>query len=242
MDLILATIARLMADSASFGALLTCAIAIQNYDPSHGRGSDLDMPGQEGNSLRNDTAVILPTCVLRLTKLCQAAARKTLEQNETLEKIIVRATQPRRRQKTFTDAVAKTRIASILDALHIPQLLADPPPQVFLGACLFFAFAIGALQHSHKADRYLNKIIVSGLAVGTAAAFQTTNVLMALKSYSAWSTILALLLSVFIHWAMRLWEGRQTLDDGSEMIIHLHDKSCHRKDSPVDVVQKGSPR
>jgi len=235
-------IARPMAYSALFGTLLTCAIAIQNYDPSHGRGPDLDMPGQEGNSLRNDTVTILPAYILRLTKLCQGAASNTLEQNETLEKIMVRATQLREGIEDFTNTIKKTRISSILSTLHIPQLLDDPPPQLFLGACLFFALAIGALQHLHKADRYLNRILVSGMAVGTAAAFQTTNVPMELKSYLAWSALFALLLSVFVHWATRLWQGRRTLDDGSEMIVQLHDEYCDRRNSPVDVVQKGSPR
>jgi hypothetical protein len=94
----------------------------------------------------------------------------------------------------------------------------------------------------HKADRYLNRILVSGIAVGTAAAFQTTNVPMEWKSYLAWSALFALLLSVFVHWATRLWQGRRTLDDGSEMIVQLHDEYCDRRNSPVDVVQKGSPR
>jgi hypothetical protein len=230
--------ARLIKDCVAVGTSIISAIAIHNYDPSHGRGPDLALSDKEGGSLGKETASMLPLYFSRVARLAQAAVGDMLGQNETLERIIVMTPQPFAKHGNFTDTAAKSRIASILDSLHIPQLLEDPPPHLFLAACLFLAFAIGALQHSHKADVYLNRILVSGLIVGSAAAFQTTNVRMELKSYLAWSAILALLLSVFVHWALRLWRASHTLDNGSEITAQLHDKSCDKKNGLGDIVKK----
>lgn len=136
--------------------------------------------------------------------------------------------------RTLLILLQKSRIASILDTLHITRFLEEPPPQLFLAACLLFAFAIGALQHSRKADIYLNRILASGLILGSAAAFQTTNFLMELKSYLALSAILALLLSLLVHWAMRIWRGPHTLDNGTELEVQVHDESCDRWDGLED--------
>jgi hypothetical protein len=92
----------------------------------------------------------------------------------------------------------------------------------------------------HKTDRYLNRILVSGLVVGCAAAFRTTNVLMEMKSYLAWSAILALLLGVLVHFALRLWQGPQKLDNDPEMEVRLRDKSCEQKGGQGDVNLKVS--
>src|SRR5258707_448398 len=63
----------------------------------------------------------------------------------------------------------------------------------------------------------LNRILVSGSMTGCTAAFQTTNVLMELNSYVPWSAILALLLSVIVHWPMRLWQDAQSLNEELEI-------------------------
>ncbi|KAH8749311.1 hypothetical protein F5882DRAFT_525210 [Hyaloscypha sp. PMI_1271] len=211
--------ARWSKDSVAFGTLIGSAIFIEDYDPAHGQALGPVLLDGEGNKLCGKTGSILRVCLCKLAKLAQAAA----EQNRTLEKIIA-------------------RIASLLKSLHITRLLEDPPPQLFLAACLFFAFAIVALQHLHKADIYLNRILVSGSVIGCAAAFQTTNVLMVLKSYLAWSAILALFLSVIVHWAMRLWQGPQSLNDELEIGRISIDLvgSYYRRESQGGVGQKAS--
>jgi hypothetical protein len=93
------------------------------------------------------------------------------------------------------------------------------------------------LQHSHKEDIYLNKILLSGLMIGFAAAFQRTDFSMGLKSYLAWSAILALLLSVFVHWVMRFWQDSQASDDAPELGYQVLDKGCDRGICQGDVVQ-----
>jgi hypothetical protein len=79
-----------------------------------------------------------------------------------------------------------------------------------------------------------------GLAAGCLIAFQTSNVVMGLKRYLAWSTIFALLFSAVFHWAVRAWKDPQTLDNESQMGIQLHDKSCDRKNGQEGVFQKSS--
>jgi hypothetical protein len=232
--------ARWLKDSVAFGTLIGSAIFIEDYDPAHGQALVPVLLDGEGNELCWKTGSILRVCLCKLAKLAQAAA----EQNRTLEKIIVRRVRTLGTHKNFTDTASKAQIASLLKTLHITRLLEDPPPQLFLAACLFFAFAIVALQHSHKADIYLNRILVSGSMIGCAAAFQTTNVLMVLKSYLAWSAILALFLSVIVHWAMRLWQGPQSLNDELEIGCISTDLvgSCYQRESQGDVGLKASQR
>ena len=134
----------------------------------------------------------------------------------------------------------QTRIASFLDTLHIPRVLEDPSPQLFLAACLVFALCVGVLQHLHKKDEYLNRILVGGLVVGCAAAFRSTQPLMAMKGYLAWFTIVALLLSVLVHAAIRLWQGPRKLDDDAVMEVRLCDICCGQKGGGGDVVWKAS--
>ena len=232
--------ARWLKGSVAFGTLIGSAIFIEDYDPAHGQALGPVLLDGEGNKLCGKTGSILRVCLCKLAKLAQAAA----EQNRTLEKIIVRRVRTLGTHQNFTDTASKARIASLLKTLHITRLLEDPPPQLFLAACLFFAFAIVALQHLHKADIYLNRILVSGSVIGCAAAFQTTNVLMVLKSYLAWSAILALFLSVIVHWAMRLWQGPQSLNDELEIGRISIDLvgSYYRRESQGGVGQKASQR
>lgn len=232
--------ARWLKDSVAFGTLIGSAIFIEDYDPAHGQALGPVLLDGEGNKLCGKTGSILRVCLCKLAKLAQAAA----EQNRTLEKIIVRRVRTLGTHQNFTDTASKALIASLLKTLHITRLLEDPPPQLFLAACLFFAFAIVALQHLHKADIYLNRILVSGLVIGCAAAFQTTNILMVLKSYLAWSAILALFLSVIVHWAMRLWQGPQSLNDELEIGSISIDLvgSYYRRESQGGVGQKASQR
>lgn len=206
---------RLIKNSVAFGTLIGSVIIIQDYDPSHRRALNLAVLDEERSNLDRETDSLLPVYLCKLAELAQTG------QNETVVKITVRGPQTIRRHQNSTDAAAKARIASLLDTLHITRVLEDPPPQLFLAACLLFAFAVATLQHWHKADKYLNRILVLGMMIGCAAAFQTTNALMALKSYLAWSALLALLLSDLAHWAIGLGQDHQQLDDAPEMGLQL---------------------
>jgi hypothetical protein len=220
-----------MKDSVAFATLIASGIVIQNYDPSHGRAlAALALPDEKGSDLGREIDSMLPVYFCRLGKLGWEVA----EQNTTIVKITVRGPQTIGKHQNCTDTASKARIASLLDTLHTIRLPKDPSPQLFLAACLFFAFTIGALQHSHKADTYFNRILILGLITGCAAAFQTTNVLMGLKSYLAWSAILALLLSALVHLAITLWQGPQRLDNAPECELRLHERNCDRKDTQED--------
>ncbi|PMD21991.1 hypothetical protein NA56DRAFT_645209 [Hyaloscypha hepaticicola] len=207
----LALIGRLIKESAAFATLIASAILIDIYGPSHGRALTLSSLDEEGNDLSRDTEPALSVYCRKLAKL----GRRVVEEYSVLAKIA-------------------TRIASLADTLHLPQLLEDPSPQLFFAACLAFAFAVAALQHLHKKDLYMNRILVSGLILGCAAAYQSTNSVMELKSYLAWSAIIALLLNVLVHLALRLWQGPQRNNNGLETEVQLHDKSCERKEGQDD--------
>ncbi|KAE9370442.1 hypothetical protein N431DRAFT_34460 [Stipitochalara longipes BDJ] len=213
------TIVRSMKASVAITTLIASAIVIQDYDPSHPRSIDLASMNGERRDLSKEAGSLLSVCLYKLARLGQTVA----QQNKALEK-----TTP--------------RIDSLFDTLHISQLFEDPPPQLFLAACLSFAFAIAALQHLYKADIYLSRILVLGLMVGCALAFQTTSPLMELKSYLAWSVILAVLLSVVVHWAMRLWQDLRGLDARHEMEVWPLDKSGDHRCSKSDHILKASQR
>jgi hypothetical protein len=223
-------------DSIAFATLIGSAIFIEDYDPYQSEALDLGVLGEQGENMGVETAGILPTCVRKLAKLPWVAVK----QSKTLEYITVRTTQAIEKHQDCADTAAKSRIESILDKLHKTRLVEDPSPQLFLAACVFFAFAMAAVQHSHKADIYFNRILTMGMAVACLLAFQTSNVVMGLKRYLAWSIIFALLFSALFHWAVRTWKGPQTLENGPEMGIQLHDKSCDRKHGQEVVFQKSS--
>jgi len=214
----------------AFAITTGSAIIIQSYEPWHSRRLDVASMNGERGSLSKETGSILPICLDKLARLGQTVGK----QNEILGNMAVRALQTHAREQNCTDTDAKARLNSLLDTLHIPQLLEDPPPRLFLAACLSFAFAIASLQHLYKADIYLSRILGMGLIVGCALAFQTKSVMMGLKTYLVWSIILALLLSVVVHWAMKFWQEFPELDDGVE-----EDANCHnsRKDDVLKVSQ-----
>lgn len=81
----------------------------------------------------------------------------------------------------------------------VPRLLLDPPPVLFIAAGIGFVIAITAFRYSHQGDRYQDYIHIVGMALGIAVASQTENFLMAAKGCLAWSTILALVVSVLAH-------------------------------------------
>ncbi|KAN0106419.1 hypothetical protein V8E51_009295 [Hyaloscypha variabilis] len=213
----LATIARSAGASMAFAITTGSAIIIQSYEPWHSRRLDVASMNGERGSLSKEAGSILPICLDKLARLGQTVGK----QNEILGNMAA-------------------RLNSLLDTLHIPQLLEDPPPRLFLAACLSFAFAIASLQHLYKADIYLSRILVMGLIVGCALAFQTKSLMMGLKTYLVWSIILALLLSVVVHWAMKFWQEFPELDDGVEEDANCHDKSCDGMRSRKDDVLKAS--
>jgi hypothetical protein len=81
----------------------------------------------------------------------------------------------------------------------IPRLLRDPPPILFIAAGIGFVIAITAFRYSHRGDRYQDYIHIVGMTLGIVVASQMENFLMAAKGCLAWSTILALVVSVLLH-------------------------------------------
>jgi hypothetical protein len=81
----------------------------------------------------------------------------------------------------------------------IPRLLLDPPPLLFIAAGIGFVIAITAFRYSHRGDRYQDYIHIVGMTLGVVAASQMEDFLMAAKGCLAWSTILALVISVLLH-------------------------------------------
>jgi len=81
----------------------------------------------------------------------------------------------------------------------IPRLLLDPPPLLFIAAGIGFVIAITAFRYSYRGDRYQDYIHIVGMTLGVVVASQTENFLMAAKGCLAWSTILALVVSVLLH-------------------------------------------
>jgi hypothetical protein len=81
----------------------------------------------------------------------------------------------------------------------IPRLLLDPPPVLFIAAGISFVIAITAFRYSHRGDRYQDYIRIVGMTLGVVVASQMENFLMAAKGCLAWSTILALVVSVLLH-------------------------------------------
>jgi hypothetical protein len=222
----------------AYVTLIGSAIFIQGYDPYQRRGLDLALLDEEGKDPGMGRRSILSTCIYRLARLASAAP----EQNKILKNIRVRGPKTSGKLRDCTDTAGQSWVASSFDTLDIIRLLEDPPPQLYLVACLCFAFGIAALQKLHKADVNLNRVLALGWMVGCVAALQAADVLMGLKNYLAWCLILALLLSAFFHCAMRLWKGSHTLDNRQEVEVLPCEKSCFRRERQDDFVMKASQR
>jgi hypothetical protein len=222
----------------AFVILIGSAMFIQGYNPYQSRGLDLALLDEEGKDPGRGRRWILSTCIYGLAKLVSAAT----EQNKILKNIRVRGSQTLGKLQDCTDTAGQAWVASLFGTLDIIRLLEDPPPQLYLVACLCFAFGIAALQQLYKADVYLNRVLVLGWMVGCVAAFQAADVLMGLKNYLASCLILALLLSAFFHCAMRLWKGSHTLDNRQEVEVLPCEKSCFRRERQGDFVMKASQR
>ncbi|KUJ21774.1 uncharacterized protein LY89DRAFT_778153 [Mollisia scopiformis] len=82
--------------------------------------------------------------------------------------------------------------------------LSDPPPLLFLAACIVFSVAIGNLWESQKQNGYRAWIVGLGMMIGTIAALRTENILQEGKGILAMSAIVALAISSCVHSMMRI--------------------------------------
>jgi len=103
------------------------------------------------------------------------------------------------------DARRRYGIDSIRDCLltltqHLPK---DPPPTIFILACIIYTFLYMRLREKQHNDQHQDKFILSGVGFGIAAVAYTQeweNV----KGYVAWCAIAGLMLSATVHWVVRL--------------------------------------
>ncbi|KAH8599645.1 hypothetical protein B0O99DRAFT_682116 [Bisporella sp. PMI_857] len=102
----------------------------------------------------------------------------------------------------------QSRISSILENSNILQQLADPPPLLFIIACVSLACIAAHLRHLHRTDRYRDRILGGGVLISIAAASQSASPLMSLKAYLSWLVILSLGFSVLLHSVLTWWTGK----------------------------------
>lgn len=93
----------------------------------------------------------------------------------------------------------------------LTELLSNPPPPLFFAACLCFAWALSFVRQSHLADRYQDRILSGGVAVGVlVAAVQSDGFLMDVKGYLAWTVVLASVGSIVSHRLLGFWSDPRT--------------------------------
>ncbi|KAH8820614.1 hypothetical protein F5884DRAFT_849869 [Xylogone sp. PMI_703] len=91
------------------------------------------------------------------------------------------------------------QISQKLEEIHIPQIVENPPPPVFLAACISFAFAITAFRYSHRHDSFQDHIVGTSVIIGIVAASVSEDFLRGIKTAIPWSVIFALVLSSLLH-------------------------------------------
>ena len=99
----------------------------------------------------------------------------------------------------------KAGISRLLENLPFSRTFEDPPPPLFIAGGICLALAIFTLQNSHATDQYRHRIMGIGVVIGIAAASQSGDPFMSLKSYLAWSAIIASVMSILFHRIRNLW-------------------------------------
>ncbi|PVH82303.1 hypothetical protein DL98DRAFT_514062 [Cadophora sp. DSE1049] len=83
----------------------------------------------------------------------------------------------------------------------------DPPPTVFILACIIYTFLYIRLRERQRDDQHQDKIILSGVGIGIAVATYARDWGI-LKGCVARCAIAAWMLSAMVHWAARLKADR----------------------------------
>jgi hypothetical protein len=92
--------------------------------------------------------------------------------------------------------------------LFVPTLtrclpsLSDPPPTIFILACITYTFLYMRLRDNQKDDQHRDKFIFGGIGFGVAMGMYTKD-WENIKGYVAWFALVGLLLGACVHWAMR---------------------------------------
>ncbi|KAL2071288.1 hypothetical protein VTL71DRAFT_12523 [Oculimacula yallundae] len=89
----------------------------------------------------------------------------------------------------------------------LQHLLEDPPPTIFILACIIYTFLYMRLREKRRNDQYQDKFIISSMGLGIAAAAYTRE-WENLKGYVAWCAVAGLMLSATLHWVLRLGSDR----------------------------------
>ncbi|KAF4619034.1 hypothetical protein G7Y89_g14813 [Cudoniella acicularis] len=106
----------------------------------------------------------------------------------------------------------------ILESVHVPQILSDPPPLLFLAACIGFSIVVTRYRQLHpRQDRMLGIGLVVGILIGS----QRTNV-MESKHWLIWAFVFTLIINFLFHrvsWARGADEKHSS--GGQEVVIHV---------------------
>ena len=87
---------------------------------------------------------------------------------------------------------------------------------------------ITASRHSHKADKYQDRIILAGGTIGIIlATVQSGSFIMDLKGCLAWSIVGALGFSSLFHWALSWWPDPDIQELEGEIPLPLEDLEVH---------------
>ncbi|RFU25176.1 hypothetical protein B7463_g11157, partial [Scytalidium lignicola] len=110
-------------------------------------------------------------------------------------------------------------ISRNLDNLQIPKIFENPPPPVFLAACISFVLGLTAFRYRHRHDWYQDHIIRLGILVGLAAASlsEVDDFLIVAKATVPWCVVLAVVFSSFAHRVLSLTSKWRS--EGSEEIL-----------------------
>jgi len=101
-------------------------------------------------------------------------------------------------------------IYTTFEILRIPQTLSDPPPQLFLIACIIFVFPMTALWRSQARNKYRAQILGVGIIIGLLVTVRAGNIINDGKEILAWSAIVALAVSSFLHIMTKSWKEAES--------------------------------
>lgn len=179
----------------------SCALILWRYDPSHTQTRSPSWTLETTSIWIEDRC---PAPMGHLDCLFWNSVRLVVQSCSRIETMTVDVWSHMVRQiisiPTETHELTKYLQEQLYPRLElIPRMLFDPPPLLFIAAGIAFVVAITAFRYSHRTDRYQDYIHIVGMTLGVVVASQTENFLMAAKGCLAWSTILALVVSVLLH-------------------------------------------
>lgn len=208
---------RVLSDAASYGSASGSAIFIEAYN-SHSFHTP-ETPGIRGRNSGVWTCSVgyLQRLLrhFRLKSVIEEGGKTSKIETESiisLQTVIVGNSGIMDGMKL---TLAQSRISTWLEKLQISEILSDPPPRLFLAACIVFSLAIGSLWASQRKNKYKGWIFGFGMMLGILAALKAENMIQDGKGYLAWSAIFALALSSLVHIVLHICH-RLVMGGGSE--------------------------